>query len=79
MSDQRRNLNPHKPARAAMWLFSAEYGRQRGGSMDFWDRLSESAKKQCRQLVADIEKCRPESLIEERTVYPSPPDKGRGL
>ena len=55
MRDQTRNLNPHKPARAAMWLFGKRYAAQGGGSMDFWGRLSESDKRMCRELVADIE------------------------
>jgi hypothetical protein len=44
MSDKERalrNLNPHKPARAAMWLWGKEYSQQGGGSMDFWDGLPE--------------------------------------
>ncbi len=55
-----RDLNPHKPARAAMWLFGAEYARQGGGSMTFWDRLPLHRKNLCRELVSDIEKARPE-------------------
>ena len=52
--DQTRNLNPHKEARAAMWLFSSRYAAQKGGSMDFWDSLSESDKRLCRELVDEI-------------------------
>ena len=55
MKDQRRNLNPHKPARVAMYLYGEAYSRQKGGSMDFWDSLPESSKRLCRQLVAEIE------------------------
>lgn len=47
----RRNLNPHKPAVAAMWLYGAEYAAQGGGSMDFWDRLDESRKRICRDFL----------------------------
>ncbi len=54
MKDQTRNLNPHKSAKAAMWLFGQRYAAQGGGSMDFWDSLSESDKNLCRNLVADI-------------------------
>jgi hypothetical protein len=60
MRDQTRNLNPHKPARAAMWLWGAEYSAQEGGSMDFWDRLSLHRKNIARRLVKDIEEGRPE-------------------
>lgn len=49
-----RNLNPHAEARAAMYLWGDEYAQQGGGSMDFWDRLSESRKRLCRDLVDEI-------------------------
>ena len=54
MSDQTRNLNPHKPAVAAMFMYGDEYAAQGGGSMDFWDRLSPTRKNVCRDLVAKI-------------------------
>ncbi len=60
MKDQQRNLNPHKPARAAMWLWSEKYAKQGGGSMDFWDSLSEVEKDMCRRMVSDIEAARNE-------------------
>ncbi len=56
----RRDLDPHKAARAAMWLYGAEYAKQGGGSMTFWDRLPQNRKNLCRDLVRDIEKARPE-------------------
>jgi hypothetical protein len=56
MADQTRNLFPHKPACAAMYLFGKRYSQQNGGSMDFWDGLSESDKRLCRDLVNAIEK-----------------------
>lgn len=65
MKDQKRNLNPHKPARAAMWLWSSAYARHGGGSMEFWDSLVRSQKSMARELVSDIEKCRPESAAEK--------------
>lgn len=46
----RRNLNPTKEARIAMWIWGSEYSKQNGGCMDFWDSLG-SAR---RQLVKDI-------------------------
>lgn len=58
--DQERNLRPHKPARAAMWLWGEEYSKQVGGSMDFWDSLSDSRKDIARSVVSDIEKAEPE-------------------
>lgn len=66
MKDQSRNLNPHKPAKAAMYLWGERYSKQGGGSMDFWDALSESERRLARDLVADIEKARPEHV---RRVY----------
>lgn len=52
--DQRRNLNPHAEARLAMALWDKEYAAQRGGSMDFWDGLSESRKALCVRLLNDL-------------------------
>ena len=52
-----RNLNPHKPARAAMYVYSTRYSQQTGGSMDFWDKLTESEKRLCRELVNEIQHC----------------------
>jgi hypothetical protein len=60
MKDQTRNLNPHKPAVAAMFIYGAEYSRQGGGSMDFWDQLSDHRKNVCRRLVKKIEDAVPE-------------------
>jgi len=54
MDDQRRNINPHAEARLAMALWGEEYAAQRGGSMDFWDGLSESRKALCIRLLSDI-------------------------
>ena len=64
MENQERNLNPHKPAKAAMWLFGDKYARQRGGSMDFWDSLSQSEKMLCRELIRDVNDARDEQEIE---------------
>lgn len=65
MSDKEReklNLDPHKGAVAAMWLWGAAYDAQKGGSMDFWDSLTESQREQCKRLVQDIECARPVPL-----------------
>lgn len=53
-NDKRRNLNPHAEARLAMALWGSEYAAQSGGSMDFWDGLSESRKALCVRLLNDI-------------------------
>jgi hypothetical protein len=63
MDRQTRNFNPHKAAWAAMYLFGERYSRQNGGSMDFWDTLSESEKRLCRYLV---------KVIEESPAEPNP-------
>lgn len=60
MKDQTRNLNPHKPAVAAMAIWGKRYSEQGGGSMDFWDKLSESDKQIARDLVERIEKAQAE-------------------
>jgi hypothetical protein len=56
-----RNLNPHKPARMAMYLFGERYAAQSGGSIDFWDKLSEGDKQLCRECVDKLEQSREES------------------
>lgn len=55
-----RNLNPHKPAVAAMWLWGKRYSGQGGGSMDFWDSLTPSEKRLCRDMVKRINEARSE-------------------
>ena len=54
MNETDRNLKPHKAAKAAMWMMGSRYSQQSGGSMDFWDNLSDGDKDMCRQLVKDI-------------------------
>ena len=49
-----RNLSPHAEARIAMVVWSSEYADQNGGSMDFWDNLSLSRKRLCRDVVDGI-------------------------
>jgi len=66
MKDQTRNLNPHKAAVAAMWLNGERYAAQSGGSMDFWDGLSESEKNTARRMVDEIYSAEPEMGIEEK-------------
>lgn len=58
-SDQSRNLNPHAAARAAMWLFGRRYSEFGGGSMDFWDSLSRSDKRNAAMLAKEIREARP--------------------
>lgn len=51
---QKRNLDPSAEAIAAMYLYGKEYAAQHGGSMDFWDGLSDSKKRLCTELVNRI-------------------------
>ena len=60
----RRNLNPHKAARAAMFLYSRAYAAHGGGSMDFWDKLDVSLRRVCRECVAAIESAPEEPRVE---------------
>ena len=62
MKDQTHNLNPHKSAVAAMYLYGKRYSAQGGGSMDFWNKLSDSDKRLARELVDRILEARPETL-----------------
>ncbi len=54
MKDQTRNLNPTPEAKVAMIIWGEEYSEQRGGSMDFWDNLSNSRKKRCQLVVKEL-------------------------
>lgn len=38
-----------------MVLYSSRYAAQGGGSMDFWDKLSEGEKRTCREVLEQIE------------------------
>jgi len=58
--EDRENINPHKPAVIAMWLWGNLYSEQRGGSMDFWKKLSKSQQETAREMLEAIEKARPE-------------------
>lgn len=46
--------HPHAEARLAVAIWGPEYAAMRGGCMDFWDSLSESRKKLCKDLVDRI-------------------------
>lgn len=63
--DQTRNLNAHKAATVARFIFGTSYASQRGGAMDFWDSLCESDKNICRDLLSEIEKKRDETEYEK--------------
>lgn len=54
MDNQKRNLNPTAEAIVAMLMWSDEYSKQNGGSMDFYDSLSFARKKQCIASVHSI-------------------------
>ena len=47
----RENLNPTAEAVIAMNLWCDEYGAQRGGSMDFYENISNERKRRCTELV----------------------------
>jgi len=55
LPDQTRNLNPHREARLAMMVWHKEYSEQRGGAMDFYDKLSDSEKRLCKQWCTELE------------------------
>ena len=56
MKDQQRNLHPIAPALLAMLKWGDEYAAQRGGSMDFWDKLPEGRKRVCIDQAERIRK-----------------------
>ncbi len=49
-----RSLNPIAPALLAMFRWSDEYALQRGGCMDFWDKLADHRKRLCIEAVKRI-------------------------
>ncbi|PCJ32165.1 MAG: hypothetical protein COA90_04115 [Gammaproteobacteria bacterium] len=54
MECQQRNLNPTPAAQVAMIIWGEEYSKQLGGSMDFWDGLSDYRKSRCRLVVKQL-------------------------
>jgi hypothetical protein len=54
MKDQTRNLNPIAPAIVAMTIWGHKYAAQRGGSMDFWDSLSDEDRRLCREVAERV-------------------------
>ena len=55
-----RDIDPHKAARAAMWLFGSDYAASGLGSMGYWTTLNKYRQAMCREMVAEIERARPE-------------------
>lgn len=49
-----RNLNPTPAAIVAMNVYGKAYSEQRGGSMDFWDKLPQEKKKYCEHFAAAV-------------------------
>ncbi len=49
-----RNLNPTAEAILAMAMWGKLYVAFRGGSMDFWDSLSDSDRRLCSDLYEDM-------------------------
>ena len=54
MNRTQRNLNPTPEAIFAMYHWHKEYANQGGGSMDFYDNLSETEKEYCKRAVKAI-------------------------
>ncbi len=51
-----KDMNAHREARLAAWMFSERYGEQRGGLDTFWHNLPESDKGMIRRCLDEIEK-----------------------
>lgn len=51
----RRNLNPTAPAIVATYKWNERYAAQAGGSMDFWDSLSECERKYCIECAEKVQ------------------------
>ncbi len=50
----KRNLNPHKLAVLARYIFHHRYMEQLGGQMDFWDGLTDGEKQVCRDCLSEV-------------------------
>lgn len=50
-----RNLNPTPEAALAMIVYGDVYSAQRGGSMDFWDGLTDGVQSSIRRMLKNIE------------------------
>lgn len=48
------NPNGHAEAVCARWLWGKEYADQRGGQMDFYNRLPDAKKKLVQRMVDEI-------------------------
>jgi hypothetical protein len=46
-----RDLNPHKGAVAAMWIYHERYAKQALGSMGFWGSLKPYERDVCMDLL----------------------------
>jgi len=53
-SPEYRNLHPTPEAIVAYIIWGEEYSKQKGGSMDFWDSLSQDRKNRCILVVKKI-------------------------
>jgi hypothetical protein len=65
LEKMKRNLNPHKEARFAMWFWHTAYAASGLGSMTFYEEyLNDNDRKLCTEAVAEILKSR-DKLKEE--------------
>lgn len=62
-----RDLNPHAPAVAAMWLYADRRARLGLGSMGFWDSLTEHEQSLCRDMAYEIRRAPPEVPTKKET------------
>jgi len=52
----KRNLNPTPAAKVAMIIWGKKYSEQRGGSMEFFNALSEDMRNRCELVVTELQK-----------------------
>ncbi len=58
------DLDPHAPARAAMWLYHDRYAAQGLGSLGFWNSLTPAERRLCMDMADEIRKARPMTAAE---------------
>jgi hypothetical protein len=55
-----RDLDAHRPAQLATWLWPDEYAKTGRGCMGFWDDLTKRRQRYCRDCLRRLLKCREE-------------------
>lgn len=64
--DQTRNLHPTPEATVARIIYGRAYSEQKGGTMDFWDKLDPYNQRICQSVVEEMKKVLAPTKEEEK-------------